>query len=328
MIFRTIARIYPKKIKQDFIENFRYLDYKTDAGRLIGAVVIISLIFSVAAALILSINFRTIPPYASWLIFFILIQILVYFRISLKVDAIARNVEEVLPDALQVISANLKAGLTVDQALLTSAKPEFGIFGKELDRIGKEITLGKGIDEALLNSAKRIKSEKYRKTIGLLVSGIRSGGRLAELLSQSSENLRQQKLVDEKIRSNVMMYVIFIFAAIALGAPVLFGLSSFLVKVLTSVFSQIDVPAASTTTMALPIISFSQMPVKEGFIMLFSLISLTVSGIMGGLIIGLITKGEGRYGMRYILPLIAISIAVFFISRLIIASILGGLMTI
>jgi Flp pilus assembly protein TadB len=157
---------------------------------------------------------------------------LIQLFINIKVDSKAKQVEQVLPDALQIMSANLKAGLTVDQALLASAKPEFGIFEKEMNRIGKEITTGKEIEFALQDSTKRIRSEKYKKTVDLIVSGLRSGGRLSELLSQTSDNLRKQGLIDEKIRSSVMMYSIFIFTAIAFGAPVLFGLSSFLVKVL------------------------------------------------------------------------------------------------
>ena len=112
------------------------------------------------------------------------------------------------------MASNLKSGLTVDRALLMSARPEFGPFEEELNIVGKEITIGKELDVALTNMTKRIKSDKLEKTIALIVSGLRSGGRLSSLLEQTAENLRRQKLVEDKVRSNVLMYLIFIFVAI------------------------------------------------------------------------------------------------------------------
>ncbi|MFH1376140.1 MAG: type II secretion system F family protein [Candidatus Woesearchaeota archaeon] len=327
MVYRKISKIYPKKIRENYLKDLKYLNSKIDPEMYLGFIIISTLFISIILAFILGTIYSAIPPIFSWIGIFIILQFLVYLPINMRIDAIAKNVESVLPDALQVMSSNLRAGLTIDQALLTSAKPEFGIFGIEMNRIGKEITTGKEITISLMDSTKRINSEKYQKSMALIVSGLRSGGRLAELLSQTSDNLRKQRLVDEKIRSNVMMYVIFIFAAIAIGAPILFGLSTFLVSVLNDVFGQVDIPdSAATSRLSLPMVSFSSMAVDESFILTYSIITLLISSIMGSLIIGLIAKGKVKYGVKYILPLSILSLVVFFIVRLIIGKFMGGLL--
>ena len=221
---------------------------------------------------------------------------------------------------------NLKSGLTVDQALLSSARPEFGAFAKELNRIGKEVTTGKSLEKALMDSTKRINSEKYLKTMELISSGLRSGGELAKLLDNTSSNLKHQKIVDEKVRSSVMMYVIFIFFAICFGAPILFGLSSFLTDVMRDIFTKVDLPTASASNISMPMINFSGIEISQGFIMTYIIIAIILSGVMGGFIMGLITKGKEKYGFRYIPILIAASLLVFFLVRLVISSMLGGVL--
>lgn len=326
MVYKFISNLYPKKIKESYLKDLKYLNRRIDAEAYLGLMIVITFFLSISLAFILGMIYEPIPPMFSWFGIFIVLQFMAYFPISMKIDSYAKKVEDVLPDTLQIMSSNLRAGLTIDQALLTGAKPEFGVFGIEMNRIGKEIATGKEISLSLIDSTNRIKSEKYRKSMNLIVSGLRSGGKLAELLSQTSENLRKQRLVDEKVRSNVMMYVIFIFSAIAIGAPILFGLSTFLVNVLNDVFGQIDIPdAAATAKLSLPIVSFASITIDENFILVYSIVTLVISSIMGSLIIGLIARGKAKYGVKYMPALIIISLLVFLAVRAIISNILGGL---
>ena len=162
----------------------------------------------------------------------------------------------------------------------------------------------------------------------LISSGLRSGGELAKLLDQTSYNLKHQRLVDQKIRSNVLMYVIFIFVAVAIGSPILFGLSSYLVEVLSQIFGSVEIPKdIPAQGINLPIISFGDIGINKEFIMTYIIVSLSVSSIMGGLIVGLIAKGKEKYGFRYIPMLIIASLLVFILVRLMIKNLLGDLLT-
>ena len=126
-----------------------------------------------------------------------------------------------------------------------------------------------------------------------------------------------------------MMYVIFIFSAICFGAPILFGLSSFLIDVISQIFGQIDIPAAASQKFSMPIVSFSGSDgVTKEFVMTYMISSMTISAIMGGFIIGLISKGKEKYGFRYIPLLIIASIAMFLIVRAVVSNLMGGLITI
>jgi len=328
MFYRLISRVYPKKVRESYTKLINYLGIKTNPDIYIGFTILIGLVVGIAGGFLMGMISHQIPVYLLMIGLFILTGILIYVPMMLKVEKTAKEIEVMLPDALQLMSSNLKSGLTVDQALLASVRPEFGSFTRELDRIGKEIAIGKPIEKALMDSTKRVKSEKYMKTMELLASGLRSGGELSKLLDQTSANLKHQSLVDQKVRSNVAMYVIFIFFAIGLGAPILYGLSSYLVEVISNLFSNIEIPAAASDRFAIPIVQFSQSSITKEFVTTYISSSIILSSIMGGFIIGLISKGKEKEGIKYIPVLIILALVMFFLVRTIISSFLGGLIEI
>jgi archaeal flagellar protein FlaJ len=328
MVYRLLSKFYPKNARNAYGKLLGYSTIKVNPEAYLGFTVLAGILIGLAGSFLVGIFYQQFPFWITWILLFTAIEVLIYVPLMLKVDKIAKEVEKILPDALQIMSSNLRSGLTVDQALLSSSRPEFGRFGKELNHIGKEIAIGKPIEDSLLNSTKRIKSEKYRKTMELIASGLKSGGELARLLDQTSANLKHQEIVDQKIRSNVLMYIIFIFFAICVGAPILYGLSSYLVEVLTNIFSQMELPSAATSNFAMPSIGFSSISISSEFVTTYIITSIIASSIMGGFIIGLISRGNAKYGFRYIPLLIIVALLLFFLTRVVLSGFMGGLLEI
>ncbi|MDO8556016.1 MAG: type II secretion system F family protein [Nanoarchaeota archaeon] len=321
MAYHALSKLYPKHLREEYIALIKYSNMTVNPDRFVGFMLIGSLMLSLAAA------FQFAPRFglSLWLTFlaaFFLLEFIVYMWIFLQVTNKAKAVEKVLPDALQLMSSNLRAGITIDNALLLSARQEFGVLGQEIGRVGKEVTIGKPLDQALLSMVPRIKSEKLEKTILLVVAGIRSGGELANLLEQTARNVRNQDLTDQKIRSSVLSYVIFIVFSVGVGAPLLYGLSSFLIEVLKKVFGQIRLP--ETTQIDLPI-KISQISIQPDFVIMYTIISLISTSIMSSMVIGAIAKGKGKEGAKYIPLLILLTLAMFFCARWAIITLLGDL---
>lgn len=252
---------------------------------------------------------------------FALVLITISLRNNLKKSAEVGKMENAFPDFLQLMSSNLRAGITIDRSLLLSSRKEFAPLDKEILKLGKDILTGKKMEDSLLSMAKRIHSEKISKSISLIISGIKSGGNIAILLDETSRNMKERSFVEKKAASNVLMYVIFIFFATSMGAPILFALSSVLVKILSSVLSGLpDIE----TDVSLPF-TLKSLSVSTEFITYFSLFFLIVTNILGALILGLVMKGEEKAGVKFILPLVGISVLVFFIIRLVLLSYFSNL---
>ena len=321
-MYRIIGRIYPRKIRENFRQLLLYNNILVELDHYLGLINIIAFFLSLFISALVRIFF-SFNIFLLFLAAFILTLSSIYTYLMLKADARARFVEEVLPDALQLMSANLRAGMTVDKALLLAARPEFGQFRDEINEVGKEIATGKDFSEALMDMTKKIRSDKLMKTFQLIVTGMDAGGELADLLEHSASNLRQQKLVGERVRSSVLVYVIFIFSAIGFGAPMLFGLSSFLIQVITDIFSKIEIPT-SEIGRKLPL-TFTKVSLTPSFVNSYTISSMIITSIMGSLILGLISKGKEKEGLKFIPILIVLTLVLFFLVRFLIGKLLSGL---
>lgn len=298
-----------------------YAHLKIDPLRFIGFTLVFGLAFSLALGFLLNQIFGW-NFLISFIVTLIVFEIFMYFLLVLQADAKAKFVESVLPDALQLMASNLRSGLTTDRALLLSSRPEFGLFKDEIDIVGKEIATGKEVSTALSDMTKRIKSKTFDRAIGLIVSGLKSGGELAALLENTASDLRNQILIDKKVRSSVHMYVIFVFIAVGIGAPLLFGLSSFLVEVMKTNLSNIDVPEQVLRSTAISI-SVTSVTISTKFIMGYILSFLIATSILGGFIVGLIDKGSEKAGAKMIPLLIVLSLGVFFLVRTALVNVVG-----
>lgn len=258
-----------------------------------------------------------------WFPTFIVFIITFHFILVFTADKRAEFTEEVLPDALQLISSNIRSGLTVDRAILTSARPEFGPLEQELKRVAKETISGKSLEESLKTIPKRIKSRLLDRTINLLVEGISKGGNMANLLDNIAEDVRQAKTLRREIKSYVMMYAIFIFFAVGIGAPLLYSISTFLVQTMAK-FGTVETPGITVQT-NLPLMKFQGVEISPQFLLKYSIAAIAISAIFGSLLIGLINEGTEKAGVKLIPILVTISLGLFWVARIVIGSIFSAL---
>jgi len=264
---------------------------------------------------------QTSPAFTAAGFGFVLLFVYMIARIKLIAIAKIKKMELVFPDFIELMSSNLRAGMTTDKALLLSSRKEFHPLDDEILILGKEIMTGKDMGSALTEMSKRIKSEKIEKTINIITSGIKSGGNLAVLLEETAVNMRERNFVEKRASSNVSMYIIFIVFAIAVGAPTLFSLSAVLVQVLTNILVNIPQIDSSINTP----VSLSSINISLTFITYFSMIFLMTINILASLMLGLVMKGEEKEGIKYMLPMIAVSLTVYVVIRTILIKYFGDI---
>lgn len=280
------------------------------------ALVVVALIFIIKRNVIMSV----IGFFVSLVLFFVF----VYVKGFLDKSARIKKMEEVFPDFLQLVAGNLRAGITVDKAILISARKEFDPLDKEIMRVGKDITTGRATEIALSDMAERIGSEKIKKTIMLINSGLRSGGNLAILLERTASNMRERGFVEKRAASNVLMYEIFIFVAVAIGAPALFALSTILVQTMGSMMSSTPELEATIANLNLPV-SFSKISISLNFIVYYSIAFIIATGFLSSLVIGLVSKGNEREGLKYLIPIWLIGLSIFLLIRYFLSGFVSGM---
>lgn len=250
--------------------------------------------------------------FLAFLLVFIIFEILVYGMLVAAANNRINIMEEVLPDFLSIMASNIKSGMTYDRALLLSARKEFGPLSREIDNAAKDALTGKTLGDALLGIAKRLNSEVFSKTMRLIVEGISSGGNLGELLETAALDMRKFSAIRKEVSATVLTYELFIFGATAVGAPLLFAVGNFLVKLIYNMRSQLKIDPDSEAAYILPFFKGAS-ALSPQTVFLFSLGALIINSVFGSLAAGVISKGKESEGFVFIPILITVSFAVFFL---------------
>ena len=310
-------KFYPQKFREGYTRDIRNSGITSSPEGYHNKAFFISLavaLLSVPVILLLKVNLLFV------LLVFAAMNLFFYFKVSLKASERIKKMEDLFPDVISLMASNLRSGITIDRAFLLAARPEFDPLDKEILKTGKEITTGQEIIFAFRRMAERIDSEKITKVIMLIISGLKAGGNISDLLEQTSSNMKEKDIVEKKSRSTILMYVIFIFFAVGVGAPILFALSSVLVEVVLKLTASLPETTGAASS-SLPI-TFSTVSISLNFVIYFSLIFITVTDFISCFVIGLVNKGDSKAGIKFFIPLLAISYFLFFVLRSVISGIL------
>ncbi|MFT4344092.1 MAG: type II secretion system F family protein [Candidatus Woesearchaeota archaeon] len=315
-MYEYLAFFYPKGVRERMFEQFNYFSLKVRKEFVVGAILFFTVMLTLSFSLQFSrIIFPGLSDFFGLLLLFIisctLVQVLIYSIISLVATTRGKFIESILPDALQLISANLRSGMTIDRALIAASRPEFGSFNDQFIIVGKEITTGTKVSDALMNMTRRVKSDMFLKAVQLIVTGMASGGELSRLLSEVAENLVHQRTLEQKVKTSVSTYLIFIMAAVGFAAPVMYGLSTTIVDMIVNTFSSLDIPPNSNMPFS---IEMSDETARElpGFVRMYTRTSLITLGIMASFLLGLIKKGNAKYGLMYIPFIVALGLSIYY----------------
>ncbi|RMF05343.1 hypothetical protein D6764_04945 [Candidatus Woesearchaeota archaeon] len=262
-----------------------------------------------------------------WTIGFVLILLLLwmmfYLVMDLKMFRRKLAVEAVLPDFLQLTSANIRAGMPIDQALWYAIRPRFGILAKEIETVAKETFSGKELNAALQEFASKYDSTLLKRSISLLVEGIDAGGEIGDLLNKIALNIQETRIMKKQMAASVTTYVIFISFATLLAAPVLFALSYQLLVIIKGITGKL----ASTNLSSAGGLSFSISgdAVALSDFKVFAISTLIMTSFFSAVIVATIRKGSVKEGITFIPVFIVVALLVFFMAMSVLSSALGGI---
>jgi len=316
-IFYKIGATLPHFYVKSLEDLLYYTNIKSDARTFAGKIFIYSLSTSVVAALIaFAFSAPVLIMIITLLVTFFAFNLITFSILTMIANNRAKQFEHNFPEALSLIAANLRAGMTVEKAILSAAKPEFGPLEDEMNAMGKDIVGGVPIADALMNMGERIRSDTVKQTMKLITEGIKSGGSLESLLSEIAEDLRSFDLLKEDVKANLAMYTMFIIFSACIAAPVIYGISSKFVDF--SISLQRPIIGESTQ---LPVgLSYTSGAITvtplEVNIFYFSVISLVA--IFASLVYGIMAEGNMKLGLKRMPIFIGIGLGIFILARFLI----------
>jgi hypothetical protein len=163
----------------------------------------------------------------------------------------------------------------------------------------------------------------------MIVEGLHSGGDMADLLEKTALDIRKFRSVRREINSIILNYVLFIVAAITFGAPLLYGVSTFLVDIMLLIKGKIGSAGTggmSALTGQVGIFKGKLALTSEG-VTLFASSAILITVFFGCMAVGVMSSGKRVDGLKYFPFLAFIALAILFGIRFALSSILGGMLS-
>ncbi len=182
---------------------------------------IVAIVMAAVLSFILFLAFPNSPAIS--LIAIVVIPILIIGLPIIMKERRDGHIEEAIPDVFEELATSLRAGATIEQALLDLTKIQKGPLIDELKTALQDMEGGFSFEEALENLISRVDIVMLKRIFKIVIDGKKAGGELANILDAVASDAREMARLSRERMSKTLMYVIFIFAAGSVVAPLIFG---------------------------------------------------------------------------------------------------------
>lgn len=316
-LYYFFSTVYPRTYREHFEKMLVYGGDSLGVRYWLGSGIILAICVYVIFLLYPLALFQS---FSSWYLLygffgFASVQFFLYLFAYFKMEDRKERVEKALPDFLQLMASNVRAGMTPFQAMRLSLRDEFGPLKEEI-QVATTRALGtENFSQVLLQIKERVPSELFHRSLELISSSLKAGGKLSQLLDDLAKEVIEVRALRTELVSSTRTYALFILFTVLIGAPLLFAISVHFLSVMTSLQGSSGVAAGSSLV--------GEIGISVEFFVLIAYIFLILTSVLASVLIGVIKVGNYFYGFRYAPFVAGGSVVLFLIFRSLVAGFLG-----
>ena len=187
------------------------LDYMLTKAA-IGLILIIAMLLLIFTSFELAGMFLTIAS---------MTYVFIFYYPTIKEQRGYSDLNHELPYALRHMGIELKSGKGLHDALLSIKNSDYGSLSREFTRVLEEVKFGKPTEDALLEMSQRVKSEGLSRAIQQIISTLRIGGNLSDILNIIAKDVTFDMQIKLKEYSQKLNSFILIYTFLAILTPVI-----------------------------------------------------------------------------------------------------------
>ena len=234
-----------------------------------------------------------------------------YLKAMQRIDAI----ERALPEALKQMADTLNAGGTYEYALREIANAEYGPLAKEMNNVLRKLEEGENLENSLKSFSENIDSRLVSRSIIVIIDSIKAGAGLADVLEEISDDIREIYRIGQERKAKTTMQVMFMVAAGAIVAPLIFGIVSTIISFLVVSASQgLDIGLEAR----------AQAAAVKDLIVLLMQAYIAVEIIAVGFMLSLMRDGKMSKSIIYIPILLLLAFVCYFSAKFLSVGLFGG----
>jgi len=262
------------------------------------------------------------PVFIFGVALFFLQYLLEYFQSVQKIS----RLEDIFPSFVEDLVSALKSGIPMHKAIITIGKNDYGELNPYIRKLANQVEWNISLDDALRTFARETKSNIIKRAIETVMEAESYGGNIGTVLSSVTDSLinikeikkKREATIHAQIIQNYIIFMVFLAVIIVIQNFVVpfmalyestTGIASEIVQTgLRELQVSVSIDFSSALGFISSIIAWLQ-SLNGLFIML-----VVIQGFLAGLVIGKLSTGNIRAGLKHsailaILGLLVITIA-------------------
>jgi flagellar protein FlaJ len=216
------------------------------------------------------------------------------------------------PGTLKQLASSNSIGLNLQESLDLVSRNTKGLLGTEMKKVRNDMNWDYDLNKALLKFADNMKLATMTRTVKLITEANRSTGDISKVLEVASEDVKQRRALKKERYTQMTLYTAVLIMS--------FGVYLLVIGILDVTFlTQISELGSSTgglnaSQQAQSSASVSQLNLQDTPIELYRMIflhSAIIEAIGSGLLAGYLGSNDIRYGLKYTIILLIITMIVF-----------------
>ncbi len=238
----------------------------------------------------------------SWDIILVAVPLIAFTPYTIDVsrqERRARKYQEDFAALLFELSELVRGGIDPIKGFLSLAEGNTGSITNFVQVAAKQMQIGFSFEKAMKNLGNAINNDLVKKYIDLVIQASYSGGSVAGLIQRASSDMSTFIAIDKEKRSGLSQYTIILYT----GQVVLIALCAILVIQFLPSLAAISSIGAAGLSGILGNADIANVTIERD---LWYMVIL--NGFLGGLVIGKISEGKLKFGLKHSLALILIAL--------------------
>lgn len=116
-----------------------------------------------------------------------------FLILKARVNKKQQEIVKELPDAIDVIAANIEGGLSINQAIYKYANTNKNLFAEELQLVLKKIKLGKSFEEVMRELDEKFTIKEISSFVNSFIQAEKTGGNIKKIIKDHAEEIRKKR---------------------------------------------------------------------------------------------------------------------------------------
>ncbi len=214
-----------------------------------------------------------------------------------------KKIEQKFPEFLRDVVEGTRAGMSLPQAIKSTNEGSYGALDKHIEKMTAQLDWGIPFDQVLKTFGKETKSPLIKRSVDTIIQAYESGGNVQDVLESVGENIRSIKTLKQQRESQLYGEMITGYVVYFIFIGILIALNNFLLPNLAGAQE-----ALGGSDMGVGGIGEGGEDLQDNINLYNTWFQrlVFIQGLFSGLIIGKLSEGELKAGLKHTAILFAL----------------------